>query len=41
MFYRGWKAAEVAELLGLSERTVRRRGESALLKLHEVLKEKT
>jgi RNA polymerase sigma-70 factor (ECF subfamily) len=39
MFYHGWKAAEVAEMFGLSERTVRRRWESALLKLHEVLKE--
>jgi RNA polymerase sigma-70 factor (ECF subfamily) len=39
MFYHGWKTAEVAELFGVSERTVRRRWEAALVKLHQVLAE--
>jgi RNA polymerase sigma-70 factor (ECF subfamily) len=39
MFYHGWKTAEVAELFGVSERTVRRRWEAALVKLHQVLHE--
>jgi RNA polymerase sigma factor (sigma-70 family) len=34
IFYHGWEQAEVAELLQMSARTVRRRWESALLTLH-------
>jgi RNA polymerase sigma-70 factor (ECF subfamily) len=34
IFYHGWTQAAVAELLQVSERTVRRRWESALLTLH-------
>src|SRR5262249_14578302 len=34
IFYHGWSQADVAELLGVSVRTVRRRWESALVKLH-------
>jgi RNA polymerase sigma-70 factor (ECF subfamily) len=37
IFYHGWAQADVAELFGVSERTVRRRWESALVKLHHVL----
>jgi RNA polymerase sigma-70 factor (ECF subfamily) len=39
IFYHGWKQAEVAELFQISERTVRRRWESALVKLHGTLKD--
>ena len=38
IFYHGWTQADVAELFGVSERTVRRRWESALVKLHNILK---
>ena len=38
IFYHGWKQAEVADLFGISERTVRRRWESAKEKLGHVLK---
>jgi RNA polymerase sigma-70 factor (ECF subfamily) len=34
IFYHGWEQAEVAELLQISDRTVRRRWESALVTLH-------
>jgi RNA polymerase sigma-70 factor (ECF subfamily) len=37
IFYHGWKQADVADLFGVSERTVRRRWEAALVKLHNVL----
>jgi RNA polymerase sigma-70 factor (ECF subfamily) len=37
VFYHGWTQAEVAALFGVSERTVRRRWETALAKLHDVL----
>ncbi len=37
IFYHGWSQAEVAELLQVSERTVRRYWESALVRLHRVL----
>jgi RNA polymerase sigma-70 factor (ECF subfamily) len=37
IFYHGWKQADAAELLGMSERTVRRRWEAALAKLHHIL----
>jgi RNA polymerase sigma factor (sigma-70 family) len=39
IFYHGWKQAEVAELFQVSERTVRRRWESALAKLHGSLQD--
>jgi RNA polymerase sigma factor (sigma-70 family) len=39
VFYHGWTQADVAELFGVSERTVRRRWEAALGKLHAVLKD--
>jgi RNA polymerase sigma-70 factor (ECF subfamily) len=39
VFYHGWTQAQVAELLGLSERTVRRRWEAALARLHGRLDE--
>jgi RNA polymerase sigma factor (sigma-70 family) len=39
LFYQGLKQAEAAELLGVSVRTVQNRWRSALLKLHEVLKD--
>jgi RNA polymerase sigma factor (sigma-70 family) len=39
VFYHGWTQADVAELFGVSERTVRRRWEAALVKLHSVLKD--
>lgn len=37
IFYHGWKQADVAQLFGVSERTVRRRWEAALVKLHHIL----
>ncbi len=37
IFYHGWTQAEVAELFQLSERTIRRRWETALRKLHRVV----
>jgi RNA polymerase sigma-70 factor (ECF subfamily) len=39
IFCHGWKQADVARLFGVSERTVRRRWESAMLKLHRLLKD--
>jgi RNA polymerase sigma factor (sigma-70 family) len=39
IYYHGWKQAEVAELFQVSERTVRRRWESALVKLRRSLKD--
>ena len=38
VYYHGWKQAEVAELFGVSERTIRRRWEAALAKLHRALR---
>jgi RNA polymerase sigma factor (sigma-70 family) len=38
VFYHGWGQAQVAELFHVSERTVRRRWETALAKLQHVLK---
>jgi DNA-directed RNA polymerase specialized sigma24 family protein len=38
IFYHGWKQAEVAEPLESSERTIRRRWESALRRLYERLR---
>jgi RNA polymerase sigma-70 factor (ECF subfamily) len=37
-FYHGWTQAEIGELFGVEERTVRRRWRAACLKLHEALK---
>jgi RNA polymerase sigma-70 factor (ECF subfamily) len=39
IFYHGWKPARVAELFGVSERTIRRRWEAALVKLHRLLQD--
>jgi RNA polymerase sigma-70 factor (ECF subfamily) len=39
IFYQGWKQAEVAQLFQVTERTVRRRWESAMLKLRDSLSE--
>jgi RNA polymerase sigma-70 factor (ECF subfamily) len=39
IFYHGWKQAQVAELFGVSERTVRRWWESALRRLNQGLQE--
>jgi RNA polymerase sigma-70 factor (ECF subfamily) len=39
IFYHGWKQAAVAELMQINERTVRRRWEAALIKLHQFLRE--
>jgi RNA polymerase sigma-70 factor (ECF subfamily) len=39
IYYHGWTQAEVAELFQVSERTVRRRWESALAKLRRSLKD--
>ena len=41
IFYHGWAQAEVAELFGVHERTIRRRWTSALVRLHHVLGEGT
>jgi RNA polymerase sigma-70 factor (ECF subfamily) len=40
-FYHGWTQAEVAELFHISERTVRRRWETALIKLGRALRERS
>jgi len=37
--YHGWSTAQVAELFGVSERTVQRRWQRALVKLHGLLRE--
>jgi RNA polymerase sigma-70 factor (ECF subfamily) len=37
IFYHGWTQVEVADLFQVSERTIRRRWESALVKLHRRL----
>ncbi len=37
IFYHGWTQAQVAELLQVAERTVRRRWDAALVKLHQGL----
>jgi RNA polymerase sigma-70 factor (ECF subfamily) len=39
VFYHGWTQAQVAEVLQVTERTVRRRWEAALVKLHQILHE--
>src|SRR5262249_55467471 len=39
--YHGWTQVQVAELLHIGERTVRRRWEAALEKLHQALNEGT
>jgi RNA polymerase sigma-70 factor (ECF subfamily) len=39
MFYHGWKQAQVAEVFGVSERTVRRWWESAIRQLNRKLQE--
>jgi RNA polymerase sigma-70 factor (ECF subfamily) len=39
IFYHGWTQAEVAQLFQVSVRTIQRRWEGALVKLHETLKE--
>jgi len=39
IFYHGWKQADVAQLFGITERTVRRRWASAMAKLHDALAE--
>jgi RNA polymerase sigma-70 factor (ECF subfamily) len=39
VFYHGWTQAQIAELCQISERTVRRRWEAALVKLHQILHE--
>lgn len=38
IFYHGWTQIEVAELFQVSERTIRRHWQSAMLRLHDVLK---
>jgi RNA polymerase sigma-70 factor (ECF subfamily) len=38
IFYHGWPQKDVAELFGISERTVRRRWEEALVTLHQHLR---
>ncbi len=37
IFYHGWPQAQIAEVFGVDERTIRRRWRSACLKLHEAL----
>ncbi len=37
IYYHGWTQAQVAELLRIGERTVRRRWEAALVRLHQAL----
>jgi RNA polymerase sigma-70 factor (ECF subfamily) len=37
MFYHGWTQAQIAELFGVHERTVRRRWQSACLRLNELV----
>jgi RNA polymerase sigma-70 factor (ECF subfamily) len=39
IYYHGWPQKDVAQLLGISERTVRRRWEEALLTLHSHLRD--
>jgi RNA polymerase sigma factor (sigma-70 family) len=39
IFYHGWTHAEVAELFHVSDRTVRRRWDAALMKLHGLLRD--
>ncbi len=39
IFYHGWTQVEVAELFQVNVRTVQRRWEAALVKLHQVLKD--
>jgi RNA polymerase sigma-70 factor (ECF subfamily) len=41
IYYHGWTQTQVAELLRIGERTVRRRWEAALVKLHQALNEPT
>jgi RNA polymerase sigma factor (sigma-70 family) len=40
IFYHGWKQAQVAQLFGVSERTVRRWWEAAITRLYVLLKER-
>jgi RNA polymerase sigma-70 factor (ECF subfamily) len=40
MFYHGWTQAQIAELLQVNERTVRRRWQSACLRLNELVGDK-
>jgi DNA-directed RNA polymerase specialized sigma24 family protein len=40
IYYHGWTQAEVAHLFEVSERTIRRRWEAALTRLHRTLKDK-
>jgi RNA polymerase sigma factor (sigma-70 family) len=37
IFYHGWTQAEVADLFDVTVRTVQRRWQTALMKLHRVL----
>jgi RNA polymerase sigma-70 factor (ECF subfamily) len=37
VFYQGWTQAQIAELLGVNERTVRRRWQSACLRLNDLV----
>jgi RNA polymerase sigma factor (sigma-70 family) len=39
IFYHGWTQAEVADFFQVTERTIRRRWQAALLKLHDVLQD--
>jgi RNA polymerase sigma-70 factor (ECF subfamily) len=39
VFYHGWKQVQVAEFLGIGERTVRRRWQAAMARLHRVVNE--
>ncbi len=39
VFYHGWTQGEVAELVGTTERTVRRHWKAAMLKLNHILGE--
>jgi RNA polymerase sigma-70 factor (ECF subfamily) len=40
VFYHGWRKAEIAELFQVDERTIRRRWQSACLRLHQLVGEK-
>ena len=38
MFYHGWTQVQIAELFQVDERTIRRRWQSACLRLHQLVK---
>ena len=39
VFYHGWTQAQIAELFQVDERTIRRRWQSACLRLHQLVGE--